>query len=377
MVQPKYSPEEALQRAKLMMGYDTRKTLKENKETIEEQTWWKSMLGGASAGAISAGAVTGGVATIPGAVVGAILGLVMDLSSGTASQDKITKLIQACSKNDDEIGETTMSDNELDELSDGLNAAFNDRAYYILPYGTDEEKIKEVFSKIESVPDLCKLVNNYNDAYGDLLGDLNGDLDSDEEWRDYVGLPLRPAIRASKEASKKKTETTGDADRQKNINNMFCSVNSKGIIENPSSSSNGKSWDEYIIAFEVTQEELAAAKNACPQKGGVVKKTGGGGAGYKPCSGTYSYGCKSDVIAKVQGCLGGLAQDGKFGPKTKAKLSAKGFTTFTDSDVEKICSAAETKLTSDVESSDLSGEENVALTSGGQSVDPNTKDGIS
>ena len=30
MVQPKYSPEEALQRAKLMMGYDTKKTLKEN-----------------------------------------------------------------------------------------------------------------------------------------------------------------------------------------------------------------------------------------------------------------------------------------------------------------------------------------------------------
>ena len=122
---------------------------------------------------------------------------------------------------------------------------------------------------------------------------------------------------------------------------------------------------------------MVAAKNSCPQKGGVVKKIGGGGAGYKPCSGTYSYGCKSNVIAKVQACLGGLAQDGKFGPKTKAKLSAKGFTTFTDADVEKICSAAETKLTSDVQSSDLSGEGDVALTSGGQSVDPNTKDGIS
>ena len=37
MVQPKYSPEEALQRVKLMMGYDTKKTLKENKEIIFEQ----------------------------------------------------------------------------------------------------------------------------------------------------------------------------------------------------------------------------------------------------------------------------------------------------------------------------------------------------
>jgi len=328
MVQPKYSPEEALQRAKLMMGYDTRKTLKENRETIEEQTWWKSMLAGAATGGAAGGAVSVGTLAIPGAVVGAILGLVMDLSSGTVSQDKITQLIQACSKNDDELGETTMSDNELDELSDGLNAAFNDRAWGFLPYGTDEEKIKEVFSQIASVPDLCKLVNNYNDAYGDLIGDLNGDLDGDEEWRDYVSLPLRKAIRTSKEASKKKED--------------------------------------------VDKAKASAAAGAVAGATAGKNKTG-----YKPCSGTYSYGCKSDVIAKVQGCLGGLSQDGKFGPKTKAKLSAKGFTTFTDSDVEKICSSAETKLTSDVESSNLSGEENVALTSGGQSVDPNTKDGIS
>ena len=95
MVQPKYSPEEALQRVKLMMGYDTRKTLKENKETIEEQ--WKSVVAGATAGA-AAGAVAGPMA-IPGAVIGGILGLVIDLSSGTASKDKITQLIQACSKN--------------------------------------------------------------------------------------------------------------------------------------------------------------------------------------------------------------------------------------------------------------------------------------
>ena len=37
MVQPKYSPEEALQRVKLMMGYDMKKTLKENREVILEQ----------------------------------------------------------------------------------------------------------------------------------------------------------------------------------------------------------------------------------------------------------------------------------------------------------------------------------------------------
>ena len=42
------------------------------------------------------------------------------------------------------------------------------------------------------------------------------------------------------------------------------------------------------------------------------------------------------MIAKVQGCLG-LVTDGKFGPKTQAALSGKGFETFTDADVDKIC----------------------------------------
>ena len=37
MVQPQYSPEEALQRVKLMMNYDSSKTLNENKNIIFEQ----------------------------------------------------------------------------------------------------------------------------------------------------------------------------------------------------------------------------------------------------------------------------------------------------------------------------------------------------
>ena len=61
---------------------------------------------------------------------------------------------------------------------------------------------------------------------------------------------------------------------------------------------------------------------------------------YESCSGVYRKGCKSDVIAKVQGCLGGLSQDGKFGPKTESKLNEKfpelnGV--FRDSEVDKIC----------------------------------------
>jgi hypothetical protein len=37
MVQPKYNPQEALERVKLMMNYDLSKTSTENKKVIEEQ----------------------------------------------------------------------------------------------------------------------------------------------------------------------------------------------------------------------------------------------------------------------------------------------------------------------------------------------------
>ena len=55
------------------------------------------------------------------------------------------------------------------------------------------------------------------------------------------------------------------------------------------------------------------------------------------CTGTYTKGCKSEAIKPVQTCLG-LVPDGKFWVKTQAALVAKGFSNgFTDADVSKIC----------------------------------------
>lgn len=121
-------------------------------------------------------------------------------------------------------------------------------------------------------------------------------------------------------------------------------------------------WDTPATAnnfWNGIKADVAAGAVKAGVAAGAVKSGAKSGAksGYKPCSGTYSYGCKSEVIAKVQGCLGGLVQDGKFGPKTKVKLSAKGLTTFTDSDVEKICKTEE-KLGSDVENQTLGQNQN-------------------
>jgi hypothetical protein len=73
---------------------------------------------------------------------------------------------------------------------------------------------------------------------------------------------------------------------------------------------------------------------------------------YKVCSGTYTQGCYSEAIKKVQGCLGGLVADGKFGPKTNEKLKAAGFSGgFSDNDVDKICNKPDDTENVDAEDS--------------------------
>jgi hypothetical protein len=59
---------------------------------------------------------------------------------------------------------------------------------------------------------------------------------------------------------------------------------------------------------------------------------------YRNCpTGPYTEGCRSEVVRKVQVCLG-VKDDSLFGPKTQGALESRGFPNgFTDADVEKIC----------------------------------------
>lgn len=144
--------------------------------------------------------------------------------------------------------------------------------------GTDEDAIRGAISSMETVADLCAMHNYYNKTYGNLYDDLDNDIDG-EDFRRYVWSAIAPIV-------------------------------------------------------EDAEEDLSKAEEENPEGGNAAGGSTGGG--YKDCSGTYSFGCKSEAIRKVQGCLG-LVADGKFGPKTQAALTAKGFTSFTDADVDKIC----------------------------------------
>jgi hypothetical protein len=307
MVQPKYSPEEALQRIKLMMEYNTSKTLDENKKIISEQTAGNitdpgtlgtglvgagvgaTIAGGGIAAAMATGASLGSVFPVVGTAIGALAGVgVGMLAQWYANKDYgksgFEQVMSACKSASKMVPKMSKSDiRTIAYQIEDAKGQWND----------DEDAIASALQKIESVADLCAVDKKVT---GGLLEFLDNLTESPDEWKMFT----RPLA---------------------------------GMIE-----------DTEVI---LTPEEQ--------------KKTGGGGGGgskksglkYNPCSGTYKYGCKSDTIAKVQGCLGftGRAIDGKFGPNTKAALGAKGFTSFTDADVTKIC-----EKTTPVVEPEISGE---------------------
>lgn len=260
MVQPKYSPEEALQRIKLMMEYDSSKTLDENKEMIKQPINEVAPLLGLIPMALP---WLIGYGTAAAAGVGT---WIYNVQGGGDAFSKAQTFFAGCSSLDKNL-KPLQSKGDHREAADSIYNA-------IEGVGTDENAIKGAISSMESVADLCAMYKYYNKTYGDLYDDLDSDLDG-ESFRRYVWSAIAPIV-------------------------------------------------------DDAEENLKQAKK---QEGGGGNRTG---SGYKPCSGKYQKGCKSDVIAKVQGCLG-LVTDGKFGPKTQAALSGKGFTTFTDSDVNKIC----------------------------------------
>jgi hypothetical protein len=323
MVQPKYSPEEALQRIKLMMEYNTSKTLDENKKVISEQdTLAKTgiatgaaavtgagigagigakglaAMGAASSTAVGGGAMAVGTAlgaktaaaalTIGGGVIAgaaalALSPLIVWYMDKDNAKSKVERMIQYCTTDKSKIDKLKrgISDGDVRNLSDQLYDAMKG-------VGTDEEAVYGAFKSLKTASDFCALVARFNKDYGgegDLLEFLDDDFDQTSEWM-QIFRPLR----------------------------------------------------------DIVEDSLLSIQD---DDGDGEKKTGGGGGsktgGYKPCSGTYSKGCKSDTIAKVQGCLG-LVTDGKFGPKTQAALSGKGFTTFTDADVTKICQSKPTEV---------------------------------
>lgn len=332
MVHPKYSPEEALQRVKLMMKYDSSKTLNENKETISEQLATPAVAGAATGAALGAGAAatglvsgtltgggmaglatsvglatgvmgtaaaTTGLAIVGGAIGLGLLPLVYWFVTKDTGANKVKKMFEMCSSDSAKIAKLPrkLQDADFRSISDDIeDAIVNDS--YGFQGGTDEEKLFGAFKKLEAgtASDFCGLVKYYNSHSdsGDLFDDLDGDIDAESEWK-QIYRPIRNCVEDSLLTIKDESPVKGDGKKT-------------GIVTG----------------------------------GG---KTGGGSqkSKYSPCSpGKYVMNCKSDVVKQVQACLGmpSKYQTGNFGPITKGQLQSKFpnlANGFTDSDVAKIC----------------------------------------
>jgi hypothetical protein len=329
------TPEQIISEIKLRMIYDPSKTLDQNKEILTEQDYGTmagntakatgyaagagalagaglgaaagsgaiatgagaGVLGTAASGAVAtglgtslgiqslavAGAVGGGI--IAGAAALALTPVILWWMDKDNAKSKVEKMFKYCKENKSKIDQVPrgLSDEEVYGLSDQLYDALKG-------LGTDEEAIYGVFNSLKTISDLSALITifdseNGSEGEGDLLEWLDSDIDMTSEWN-KIYRPIRNIVRRfmtdlAKENPPKKDDTT------------------------PGGTTPGTP----------TQSK------------------------YRPCSGTYVYGCVAPAIGQVQGCLG-LLQDNKFGPLTLTALKKIGKESFTDADIPTICKSA-------------------------------------
>lgn len=348
MIQPKYSPKEALKRAKLMMGYDPSKTLTENVKTLKRP--------------LNEGA---------------------DLATG------VKNILDGCLSKPNELGAPFMDNSDVDRLASNFVEAFSSAL------GTDNDLWRKALKEMKGkggYADLCNIAKSYEEqADEDFYEGIDSDIDYDGEWSEFVAAFTMMKNRTKGQQKTKEQEsatisgweskfpcvfkTNSNVDKSvKQDANLYNYILVKG--------NSGKKYvlfydgrmktedfkligkkltcngDKPAIVSESVKKKLAEQIDDAGIDAGATTGIDDGGStpapspaprpasSYTACSGTYKKGCKSDVINKVQGCLNAdttlnldqkLVPDGKFGPKTQAALTKKGFTTFTDADVDKIC----------------------------------------
>lgn len=231
MIQPKYTPEEALAKVKLMMKYDLSKTLNENvgiKNTIISEQ--------------------------------------VDVETDIANK-----------------------------IMSARNATF----------GTDEKGLVDAIKLIKSIDQLKKVEGILQTKNNNISSIINTELGQGDVK--YV------------------------REIEKHLKSIGANVNT-GLLPN---STEGNYSGGFIIQYGPSSSSKSKTKSQTK-----------GTSGYKPCKGTYTFGCISDNIKKVQECLG-LGVDGKYGPKTRAKLKELGYNSFTDADITKICGRSTQVQTTD------------------------------
>jgi hypothetical protein len=197
MVQPKYSPEEALEKMKLMMKYDSSKTLNENREIILEQvslnTAGSTALGaglGAAAAAgttlgasIATGAAMGTAIPIPivGTAIGALAGLGIGMLGTWAfnkdgNAEGFKRLMEVCKAPGADKLVKKMSNGDIRSIAYAIQDSKG-------TWNDDEDTIVAELTKIESIADLCSVDKKVPGGLFEFLDNLTDDPD---EWKMFT-----------------------------------------------------------------------------------------------------------------------------------------------------------------------------------------------
>jgi len=391
MVHPKYSPEEALQRIKLMMEYDSSKTYTENKVVVESKQPINEAI------PLVAWAIGAGIAALLGTAGGAAAEY-----STADSETKLKELSKGCDKNNAEaqkLKRETLSTQEQTKLAGIFRKSFDwTFGGFGIGGGTGLTDLRTALSELEkngNFGDFCKIrqLMGKNKFEEELISELN--TSEIGEVTNVIEILLAKSVKGNLKI--RDAETANDnwwienfpclevtksfvmplSIETDEFGNTYVAVNFKvkGQLKQFHVLQNGRiytadthKWTGKKLVCSGSDNTKVTVSESIKKKlvreqadlgninlGPVEVDLDSGTTpspnpspdpsprpSFQSCSGVYRKGCKSDVIAKVQGCLGGLSQDGKFGPKTESKLNEKhpelnGI--FRDSEVDKICSA--------------------------------------
>jgi hypothetical protein len=365
MVQPNYNPEEALQRVKLMMGYDSSKTLTENKQSIgllNEQLPWGILSNKTSIDNVLNSCPT----------------FVTQDDEGNLNFEKI---------------KPSMKNDEWSDIATIWQTSLY-KKYGPIP-GTDDDpttgwpKALSLMGAKGNMADLCAIKTIYETSTGaDFAQDIDEDLNSGDVMK-VVGVFQKMNRRGLNT-----TTLPVDIAAAQNISwwkgkfpCLFFTgsiVDNKPVVDGGASiyilikSSSGKTYRLYhnnqlkdSDGVKVLNKKIRCGENnrviiESEEKKNLLEQGFDDSAlnpptpsptgtprprretpkpKFPPCqNGRYVLGCSSEVVRQVQECLGFMVvdQDGKFGKITQAALQKLGFAGgFTDKDVEKICKKVE------------------------------------
>jgi hypothetical protein len=403
MVQPNYNPEEALQRVKLMMGYDSSKTLTENKQAagLLKETQLLNEIEPFTIGLLAAAALG--------------IGAAWSESSSEGNENKVKTALQACDTSTSRAGNDVKSRKNMSlvEWQDAANKFKSIFAWTLGGFGvgggTDIVSLKTLLNvklKGAGFGDICEIRKLYNEESdtsleSDLVDELN-----DEELI-MVSNAIAMALANSKPGNIKEKDS-GTRPVQWWLDTFNCLEVSDSFVE-PISPDKDKYGNNYVkVQFRISGQikefdllyngriytsdthKYTGKKVSCngtkttiisestiEKKKSLEEQADLGDIDlrdrdepkptatqrtpsptptprirrekpkpkYPPCqNGRYVIGCSSEVVRQVQECLGFMVvdQDGKFGKITQAALQKLGFAGgFTDKDVEKICKKVE------------------------------------